>query len=159
VVRWQLVSEKESIAIKSLIKGTIIIYSSALHTSTLSVQDLQSRSCLSYVSYAITANLVTWTIVRLTTATLEPLYFLCLASHFPIQRTCPFSWFCKTSACYLHNLLCNRIYTEGWKLCANRGPVCTLENVQWCTEPCFVCAAILRSRCLPLLRCFKPSRL
>jgi hypothetical protein len=33
----------------------------------------------------------------------------------------------------------------------NRGPVCTLENFQWCEELCFVSAAILRGRCLPLI--------
>jgi hypothetical protein len=32
---------------------------------------------------------------------------------------------------------------EGGKLCINRGPVCTLENFQWCGEPSFVGAAIL----------------
>jgi hypothetical protein len=36
----------------------------ALHTSPLSVQALQSRACLSRVSYATTASLVTWTILR-----------------------------------------------------------------------------------------------
>jgi hypothetical protein len=46
-------------------------------------------------------------------------------------------------------LLYNRIHTEGWKLCANRGPVCTLENFQCCGEPCFGGAAILRGTCLP----------
>jgi hypothetical protein len=29
-------------------------------------------------------------------------------------------------------LLYNRIHMEGRKPCANRGPVCTLENFQWC---------------------------
>jgi hypothetical protein len=29
---------------------------------------------------------------------------------------------------------------------SNRGPVCTLEIFQWCGEPCFVGAAILRGR-------------
>jgi hypothetical protein len=29
--------------------------------------------------------------------------------------------------------------------------MCTLENFQWCGESCFVSAAILRGRCLPLI--------
>jgi hypothetical protein len=29
--------------------------------------------------------------------------------------------------------------------------VCTLENFQWCTEPCFACATIIRGMCLPLI--------
>jgi hypothetical protein len=33
---------------------------------------------------------------------------------------------------------------EAQKLCAYRGPVFTLENVQYCTETCYVGAAILR---------------
>jgi hypothetical protein len=46
-----------------------------------------------------------------------------------------------------------------WKHCANRRPVCTLENFQWCREPCFAGAALLSGRCLPLAHCSKPSRL
>jgi hypothetical protein len=37
------------------------------------------------------------------------------------------------------------------KLCANRWPVCTLENFQWCAEPCFLCTEIFIGRCLPLI--------
>jgi hypothetical protein len=75
------------------------------------------------------------------------LYFLCLASPCSLQGTCSFSWFCMTSACCLYNLLYNHIRTEGWKLCANCGLVCTLEYFQWCTEPCFACGAIMRGVC------------
>jgi hypothetical protein len=39
------------------------------------------------------------------------------------------------------------MHTEGWKLCANREPVCALENFRWCAEPCFACAAVLRGKC------------
>jgi hypothetical protein len=52
-------------------------------------------------------------------------------------------------ACTL--LLYSRMHTGGWKPCANRGPVCTLENFQWCGEFCFVGAAVLRGRCLSLI--------
>jgi hypothetical protein len=45
----------------------------------------------------------------------------------------------------------NRIRTESWKACASRGPVCTLEDFQWCAKPCFACAETLRVRCLPLI--------
>jgi hypothetical protein len=48
-------------------------------------------------------------------------------------------------------LLYNHIRTAGWKLRENRGWVCTLENFQWCEEPCFLSAAILRGRCLSLI--------
>jgi hypothetical protein len=47
----------------------------ALYTSPLSVQVLQSRSCLYYVSYATTAAEVTWTVVSLTAAKFQPLTF------------------------------------------------------------------------------------
>jgi hypothetical protein len=46
-------------------------------------------------------------------------------------------------------LLYNRTHTEGRKSCANHGPVYTLENFQWCREPCFAGAEILGGRCLP----------
>jgi hypothetical protein len=48
-------------------------------------------------------------------------------------------------------LLCDRIHAERWKQCENRGPVRISENSQWCGEPCFTGAAILRGRCLPLI--------
>jgi hypothetical protein len=34
-------------------------------------------------------------------------------------------------------LLYNRIHMGGWKLCANRGPLGTLENFQWYAGPCY----------------------
>jgi hypothetical protein len=59
----------------TFIKSTYCTYSKilkilpcALYTSPLSVQALESRSCLSYMSYAATASLVTWTVVGLTTS-------------------------------------------------------------------------------------------
>jgi hypothetical protein len=56
------------------------------------------------------------------------------------------------SVCCVHNFfLYNRIHTEGLKPCANREPMCTLDNFQWCREPCYVRAAILRGRCMPLI--------
>jgi hypothetical protein len=48
-------------------------------------------------------------------------------------------------------LLYNCIHMEGWKPSANHGPVCTLEYFQWCREPCYVGASVLRGRCLPLI--------
>jgi hypothetical protein len=48
-------------------------------------------------------------------------------------------------------LLYNYIHTEDWKLSANRGPVCTLENFPWYEKLCFAWAEILRCRCLPLI--------
>jgi hypothetical protein len=48
--------------------------------------------------------------------------------------------------------LYNRTHTEGWKLCADRGPVRTLQNFHSCLQPCLAGAAILRDRCLPYAR-------
>jgi hypothetical protein len=53
--------------------------------------------------------------------------------------------------------LYNLIHMEGWKPCANRGAVCTLENFQWCGELFFVDAAVLRGGCLPLIPRRKPT--
>jgi hypothetical protein len=54
--------------------------------------------------------------------------------------------------CLFPARFCYIIYTYGgWNLCANLGPMCTLENFQWCIEPCFACASILRGRCRPLI--------
>jgi hypothetical protein len=53
------------------------------------------------------------------------LYFLYLASPWPILRTCSWPWFCMTSACCLHNFF-------------------IMENVPWCGESCFRGASNLR---------------
>jgi hypothetical protein len=38
------------------------------------------------------------------------------------------------------------------KSCTNRGPVCTLKNLQWCGVSCFVGAEIVRKYiCVPLI--------
>jgi hypothetical protein len=48
----------------------------ALYTSPQSVQALQSRSCLSHVSYLLyNGSLVTWTVISLTTANFKPIIF------------------------------------------------------------------------------------
>jgi hypothetical protein len=64
----------------AFVKCTYRIYSMllkillcALYTSPLSVQALQSRSCISYLCY--NGSLVTWTVVSLTAAKFKPLIF------------------------------------------------------------------------------------
>jgi hypothetical protein len=109
----------------------------------------QTMSILQVLCY--NGSLVTWTVVSLTTAKFKPLYFLRLVSPFPMQRTYWFSWFVWILFVAWTILLYNHIHKEGWKLCANRGAVCTLENFQWCVEPYFVGAAILRLGCLTLI--------
>jgi hypothetical protein len=97
-------------------------------------------------------SLVTWTVVSFTAAKFKPLLFsmsgfafFYAANMFILMFLYDF---CLLPAQFF---LYNRIHMEGWKSCANRGPVCTLENFQCCGEPCFLGAAILRGRCLPLI--------
>jgi hypothetical protein len=94
--------------------------------------------------------LVTWTVVSLTTAKFKPLIFsvwLHLALYREHVHSHDSVWLVLV-ACTIW--LYNCIHTEVWKPCANRGPVCTLENFQWGGEPWFfVGAAILRGGCLP----------
>jgi hypothetical protein len=74
----------------------------AFYTSPLSVQALQSRSCLYYVSYATTAATVTSTVVNLTTTKFKPLIFS--TSGFAFANKLILTIF-MTSACYLHNFV------------------------------------------------------
>jgi hypothetical protein len=92
---------------------------------------------------------VTWTVVSSTTAKFKPLiYIFCLWLHLVLYREHVHSHdFVTLLFVACAPLLHNCIHTEGWKPCANRGPVCTLENYQWCGEPCFAGAAILRGKC------------
>jgi hypothetical protein len=95
-------------------------------------------------------SLVTWKVVSLTVARFKPLIYIL------------FFWlrlFLYCEHVYSHDFVWlllvarSRIYTEVWKHCANHGPVCTLDNFQWCEERCFIGAAILIhvGRCLPLI--------
>jgi hypothetical protein len=78
----------------------------ALYTVFLSVQALQSMSCLAYVHIlCYNGSLVIWTVVKLTADKSKPLCCLCLASPCPMLRICTFSWFCMTSACRLHKFV------------------------------------------------------
>jgi hypothetical protein len=73
-------------------------------------------------------SLVTWTVVSMTTAKFKPLIYSVWFRLIVYRETCSFSCFfiwLLLVACTI--LLYNRIHTEGWKLCVNRGPVCTLE--------------------------------
>jgi hypothetical protein len=82
----------------------------------------QYRLCRAYHAYLtylmLQRQLVTGTVVSLTTAKFKPLIFP--MSGFTANM---FILMILYDFCFLH--------TEGWKLCANRGPVCTLENFQW----------------------------
>jgi hypothetical protein len=85
------------------------------YAEALSLQALQGRSYLSYVSYTTTAA---YSVERLSAwplPSLSLLYFLCLVSPCPIPRTCSFSWFRMTSVCCMHNFLyCIIVYL--WKV-------------------------------------------
>jgi hypothetical protein len=100
-------------------------------------------------------SLITWTVGSLTTTKFKPLIFSVwfrLVVYREHVYSYDFVWL-LLHACLI--LLCryvyNRTHKEGWKRCANRGPMCTLDNFQLCGEPCFSGAAILRGRCLPLI--------
>jgi hypothetical protein len=77
----------------------------AVYTSPLSVQALQSRSCLSYLSYATTAAYLLECLWAWLPPSLSLLYFLCLALPYPVLQTCSFSWFYMSSACCLHSFV------------------------------------------------------
>jgi hypothetical protein len=97
-------------------------------------------------------TLVTWTVVSLVTAMFKPLIFsmavlaLSYAANMFIYHV--FVWLLIVAVTILFY---NRIQREGWKPCANRGPVRILERFQWCREPGSVGSAILRGRCLALI--------
>jgi hypothetical protein len=80
-------------------------------------------------------SILIWTVVSLTTAKLKSLIFFYV--RFRLILYCKhvdshdFVWLMLV-ACTI--LLYNRIHMEVWKPCTNRGPVCTLENFQWCRE-------------------------
>jgi hypothetical protein len=97
-------------------------------------------------------SLITWTVISLTIAKFNPLIFSFVWLHIVLYRECVHSHdFVGLLLVACTILLYNRIYAGGWKSCSNRGPVCTLENFQWCAKPCFAGATILRGWCLPLV--------
>jgi hypothetical protein len=117
----------------------------AMYTSSVSTGFAERmRPILLILRY--NGSLVTWTVLSLTTAKFKPLIFS--MSGFTLSYTVMILWL-PLVACTI--LLYNHIHMEGWKSCANRGPMCNLENVQWFGEP------VLQERTaqktsLPLLR-------
>jgi hypothetical protein len=80
-------------------------------------------------------SLVIWTVVSLTTAEFKPLIFSVWLHLFLCREhvhSHDFAWLLLVAGT---TLLYNCIHTERWRLCASRGPVCTLENFQWCAKP------------------------
>jgi hypothetical protein len=67
-------------------------------------------------------SLVTWTVVSLTNAKFKPLHLVLYRKY---VHSHDFVWL-LLAVCTI--LLHNRVHTEGWKLCANRRLMCTLEN-------------------------------
>jgi hypothetical protein len=117
-----------------------------LYTKPLSVQAQYRRSRPIFNSFFYNGSLVT--VVCLPAAKFYPLilYFLYRGSPCRMLRTFAFSWFCVTSACWLHIhifFLYNHECMKVRKPFTNREPVCALEIFQWCGELCFEGAAIL----------------
>jgi hypothetical protein len=97
-------------------------------------------------------SLVTWTVVRLTTAKFIPLIFF--MSDFNLSYTANMFIlmilydFCLSLAQFCYII----VYIRKVEICVQiADSVCTLANLQWCTEPCSACVAILRGRCLLLI--------
>jgi hypothetical protein len=93
-------------------------------------------------------SLITWTVVSLTSIMFKSCIF---------HVWLPFVLYCE----HVHShdfvllllvawtiLLHSCIHMKSWKSRANHRPVWTLENFQWCEEPCSAGAAILRDRSL-----------
>jgi hypothetical protein len=80
-------------------------------------------------------SLVTWTVVSLTAAKFKPLIFSVSGFALPYATKIVILMILYDLCLFPVQLLYNRIHTEGWKPCANRWLVCTLDNFQWCGEP------------------------
>jgi hypothetical protein len=115
----------------------------ALHTSPVSTgfaKEIMPILCI----LCYNSSLVTWTVVSLTTTKFKSLIFF--VSGFALSYTKNMFILMILSPAQFCYII---IYVQ--QLCANSGWVCTLENFQWCAEPCFACAASLRGTCLPLI--------
>jgi hypothetical protein len=143
--------EDESVSYEyawSFVKYTFCIYCMLLKFSFFCARHKSSVSTgfteqimpiLRILSY--NGSLVIWTVVDLTTATYIFYVWLSLVLYHEHVHSHNFVWLLLL-ACTI--FLYNRIHKEGWRLCANRGPLCTLENFQRCVKYCSAGAAILR---------------
>jgi hypothetical protein len=110
-------------------------------------------------------SLFTWTVVSLTIAKFKSVW-LHLFLYREHVHSHDFVWL-QLVACTILLYSYNRILTEGWKPCANRGSTCTLNNFQWCAEVYFSYPPISQSlhsngcTCYtaPSLRFFVPNGL
>jgi hypothetical protein len=113
----------------------------------------QSRLCKgdhAYPVYYYNGCLDIWTVVTLKAVKFKQLIFSMSGFYLSYPANIflfhNFVW-PLLAACTI--LAYNRIHTEVWKPCAKSAPRCTLENFQWCAEPCFIGAVILREKRLP----------
>jgi hypothetical protein len=122
------------------------LYKSSLFSTGFAKQIMPILRILCY-----NGSLVAWTVIRLTTAKFKPrIFYVCrrlvlCCKYFHSQDSV---WLLLV-ACII--LFYNCLHRGVWKPCANCGPVCTFKNLQWCGEPWFLGAAILRGRSLPLI--------
>jgi hypothetical protein len=109
----------------------------------------QSRLCIADHAYLIYLMLQRQSSslngCKITAAKFKPL--VCSVSGFAL---------CNAANMFIHMVACiillqSCIHMESWKLCANRGSMCTFKNIQWWGELCFAVTAILRGRFLPLI--------
>jgi hypothetical protein len=128
------------------------ILSFPLYRCPLSDQALQSRSCLPDLSISCyNGRSVTRTALSLMITKYNPhiFYFrLRLVLSCKNVHLDDFVWLVLLVFILL---LYNRIHAEGWKPCANREPVSTLENFQWREISCLASDATLRDKCQPLI--------
>lgn len=117
----------------------------ALHygTSPLSFQTSQSRLCPSYTYLRLQRQLSYLNGRKLGRRQLQASYPM--LQHIHSHASEWLVWFAE---------FCVLSYIDGRfkAVCPNRRPLCTLENLKWCGEPCFAGVAILSFVCRKFTR-------
>jgi hypothetical protein len=117
-----------------------------IHKSSVSTAFAEQIMLILHI-FCYNGSLVTWTAVSLTTAKFIPRIFS--MSVFTLSYTANmYILMILYGFCLLPAQFC---YVIVYIRKVKSGPMCTLENFQWCADPCFACAAISRGRCLPLI--------
>jgi hypothetical protein len=104
-----------------------------------------------YLTYLMLQwHLCHWNGLSLTTAKFKPLIFTVSGVNlsYAVKMFIHLILYDICQICYII------VYIRKVESCVQIADLCcTSENFQWCREPCFASAVILRGRCLPLGQC------
>jgi hypothetical protein len=118
------------------------MYIYRIQGAAVSPRCVQQTACLSHLAHPTTGNLVTWTALSLTATSSSLSFCVWLRLVLYCEHSFPFSWFCMTYVCYLHNRVIWNTYSHSEATCNSRTDMrlAKLPMMRW-SLPCKRCSS------------------